>query len=76
MYMYISKIKHLFVEENIILVYLCSIHTTKSKECNDLARVCSTCYCITGFLSEHDIYAIMQIKLKSHKYNSNNVYLW
>ena len=30
---------------------------------------------ITGYLCKHDIHAIMRVKLKSHKYNSHNLYL-
>ena len=41
--------------------------------------MCKSCakfiavYHINGYLCEHDIYAIMRIKLKSHKYNLHNV---
>ena len=31
---------------------------------------------ITSYLCGHDIYAIKQIKLKSHKYNSHNVHVY
>ena len=33
-------------------------------------------YCITGCLCKHDIYTIMRVKLKWHKYNSHKLYLW
>ena len=32
-------------------------------------------YRITGYLYEHYIYVNMRVKLKSHKYNSHNVYI-
>ena len=34
-----------------------------------------TTVCITGYFCEHDIYAIMRVKLKSQKYHSHNLYL-
>ena len=68
------------IKRRCLYMYVCMICTFFLLHCPLDISCITTCTCtctcrITGYFCEHDIYAIMRVKVKSQKYHLHNLYL-